>query len=91
MREKKMFLDSSADIATGRTWLVQVGIIHMTRRTETLLFHSTPCHPRLSIVAISASASGRKYINNKCGLAQVLADAGNTYTTAVQPAGVHID
>ena len=85
-----MFLDSSADIATGRTWLVQVGIIHMTRQTETLLFHSTPCHPRLSIVAISASASGRKYINNKCGLAQVLADAGNIYTTAVQPAGVYI-
>lgn len=29
-KKKKMFLDSSADIATGRTWLVQVGIIHMT-------------------------------------------------------------
>lgn len=86
--KKKMFLDSSADIATGRTWLVQVGIIHMTSQTETLLFHSTPCHPRLSIVAISASAPGWKYLNNKCGLVQVLADAGKTYTTAVQPARV---
>lgn len=32
MREK-VFLDSSADIATGRSWLVVFGIIHMTGQT----------------------------------------------------------